>query len=52
MVLETILTFFDLSFDMIINKLVCVFFLKKKQLFLIPRVQNAEKDVKFYSKGT
>lgn len=51
MVLETILTFFDLSFDMIINKLVCVF-LKKKQLFLIPRVQNAEKDVKFYSKGT
>lgn len=51
MVLETILTFFDLPFDMIINKLV-VFFFKKKQLFLIPCVQNAEKDVKFYSKGT
>lgn len=49
MVLETILTFFDLSFDMIINKLVCVFL---KKLFLIPHVQNAEKDVKFYSKGT
>lgn len=32
MVLETILTFFDLSSDMIINKLVCVF-LKKNSYF-------------------